>query len=364
MVPSQLIYNVTRVAPYGVSMTGEVQLIERIRRRIPSRAGAGRGDALRIGIGDDAAVLRAGRRVEWVLTCDAFLENVHFLARAHPPDVVGFKALARATSDLAAMGAVPRFFLLSMALPASRTGEWLNGFLTGLARAARRFKLVLAGGDTAKHPMVAISVTVLGEVKRGRAITRSGARPGDLLYVTGRLGSAQLGLELILRGMHREGRWRRLLRPHLYPQPRLNVGQWLARRRLASAMLDTSDGLSTDLRHLCRASGVGARLWADRIPMVRVPKGLRERGFNALELALHGGEDYELLFTVPRRLRRWVPRSRRATLITHIGEIVRRRDVVLVGPDGRDTALPARGWDHFRPSRAGRVTLDIKGRGT
>jgi len=329
----------------GSHMPDEASLIERIRARLPSRPRAG----LRIGIGDDAAVLRPRRGAEWVLTCDAFLESVHFLIRAHPPEAVGYKALARATSDLAAMGARPRFFLLSLALPSIRTRAWLDGFLAGMAQAARQFGLVLAGGDTSQHPTVAISITVLGEVAPGHVVTRSHARVGDLLYVTGRLGGAQLGLELILRGMYRQRRWQPLLRPHLCPELRLALGEWLAARRLATAMIDTSDGLSTDLGHICRASGVGARLWAERIPRVKVPAGLREHGFDPLELALHGGEDYQLLFTVPRRLAKRIPQSHRGVPITQIGEITRGRSVVLVGSDGRAVKLALRGWDHFRP---------------
>src|SRR5712692_10925336 len=329
-------------------MTTETSLIERIRARIPSQPQAVRAGALRVGIGDDAAVLRPPRRAEWVLSCDAFLENVHFLLQAHPAEVVGFKALARATSDLAAMGAAPRLFLLSLALPSNRAGQWLDGFLAGMAQAARKFGLVLAGGDTAQHPTVAISVTVLGEVASGRAVTRSGARPGDLLYVTGRLGAAQLGLELVLRGLYRQRRLRPLMRPHFSTELRLGLGQWLSRRRLASAMIDTSDGLSTDLGHLCRSSRVGARVWAERLPAVRVPPALQRQGFDALELALHGGEDYQLLFTVSRRLRKAIPSSHRDVPITLIGEITRGRDIVLVGSDGRGTPLAARGWDHFR----------------
>ncbi len=329
-------------------MTTETSVIERIRAGIPSRPQATRAGALQLGIGDDAAVLRPPRRAEWVLSCDAFLENVHFLVPAHPADVVGFKALARATSDLAAMGAAPRLFLLSLALPSNRVGKWLDGFLAGMGQAARKFGLVLAGGDTAQHRTVAVSVTVLGELSSGRAITRSGARPGDLLYVTGRLGAAQLGLELVLRGMYRQRRWRRLLRPHFYPELHLALGQWLSGRRLASAMIDTSDGLSTDLGHLCRSSRVGARLWPDRIPAVRVPRALRERGFDPLKLALHGGEDYQLLFAVPRRFEARIPQSYRGVPITAIGEIIRGRSIVLVGPDDRAKTLAPRGWDHFR----------------
>jgi len=326
----------------------EGELIERIRARIPSRGASAHAVGLRIGIGDDAAVLRPPRGREWVLTCDAFLESVHFLAPVHPPRAVGYKALARATSDLAAMGAVPRLFLLSLALPSNRTGEWLDGFLVGMAQAARKFGLVLAGGDTAQNATVAVSVTVLGEVAPGRAVTRAGARPGDLLYVSGRLGAAQLGLELVLRGLYRERCWRPLLEPHFYPELRLRLGQWLARKRLASAMIDTSDGLSTDLGHLGEASGVGARVWADRIPPVRVPPTLREHGFDPLELALHGGEDYQLLFTVPRRLRKAIPSSHGGVPITQIGGITKGRAMILVGADGRAAPLAARGWDHFR----------------
>ncbi len=329
-------------------MTDETRLIERIQRTLPSHMKAGGPGGLRVGIGDDAAVLRPLSRAEWVLSTDAFLENVHFLAAAHPPEAVGYKALARATSDLAAMGAVPRYFLLSLAIPADRTLGWLDRFLVGMARAARRFGLVLAGGDTSRHPTIVINVTVVGEVAPRCAVTRAGARPGDLVYVSGRLGAAQLGLELVLRGLYREKRWVPLLRPHLHPELRLRLGEWLARRRLASAMIDTSDGLSTDLNHLCRASRVGARVWASRIPMVRVPPGLARYGFQQLQLALHGGEDYELLFTVSPQASRKLPKSFHGTRITQIGEVVRPRGVVLMEADGRETPLEPCGWDHFR----------------
>jgi thiamine-monophosphate kinase len=332
-------------------MGGENKLIERIRVALASRIRFPASSDLRLGIGDDAAVLRLPRpprRAEWVLTCDAFLENVHFLAHVHPADAVGYKSLARAASDLAAMGAAPRFFLLSLALPAWRTGKWLDQFLAGMARAARKFRLLLAGGDTSRHPTLAISVTLLGEVPPGRAVTRAGAHPGDLIYISGTLGLAQLGLELILRGLHPQRRWKRLLRPHLYPEPRLALGQWLSRERLASAMIDTSDGLSTDLGHLCAASGVGARLWADRLPMVRVPAALRARGFDPLRLALHGGEDYELLFTLPQRLRKKIPAACQGLRVTRIGAITREKRIYLLGLGSRPRVLVPQGWDAFR----------------
>ncbi len=331
-------------------MDRETSIIERIRQRIPSRSR--RYGRLLVGIGDDAAVIRVSRHAELVVSCDQFLENVHFLGRVHPPEAIGYKALARATSDLAAMGATPRLFLLSLALPVRRTGDWLIGFASGMAQAARRFGLTLAGGDLAQHPAVAISITVLGEIEPGRAIQRAGARPGDLICVSGRLGAAQLGLQLVLRRLPRDSRWQKLLNPHLRPPLRLDLGRWLARRRIASAMMDISDGLSTDLARLCRASGVGARVWAERVPAVRVPDSLRKLGaaFDPLALALHGGEDYELLFTLPRRLRKRLPRSFAGVRITEIGEIVRGKAMHLVGSDGRATKLESRGWDHFHPS--------------
>jgi thiamine-monophosphate kinase len=333
-------------------MAGEQTLIERITRAIgsgpPRRDVRGR---VRLAIGDDAALLRPAPSHELVLTCDAFLENAHFLADVHPPDSVGYKALARATSDLAAMGAKPLCFLLTLALPPKRAGRWLDAFLKGMSRAARRFHLTLAGGDTASHSTVAIDVTVLGEIREGMAVTRAGARPGDAIYVSGKLGRAQLGLELVLRGLHRQRRWRTLLQPHLYPEPRLALGEMLASKKLASAMIDTSDGLSTDLSNLCDASRVGAELWLDRLPAVRVPPELLKRGLDPVALALHGGEDYELLFTVPRRLVRSVPSSFRGVPLTQIGRIVKGKAVSLVGPDGRARVLPRGGWDHFRNTR-------------
>jgi thiamine-monophosphate kinase len=326
-------------------MASEQELIERIRKALPPRAGA-RG--LLLGIGDDAALVRPSRRTDWVLSCDSFLEGIHFLDRSHSPDSVGYKSLARATSDLAAMGATPRYFLLSLALPAGKTGNWLDGFLSGLGRAARSFRISLAGGDTAQFPQVVISITVVGELEPGLAVRRSGARPGHILYVSGTLGSAQLGLELVLRGWDRTRRWQPLLRHHLYPQPRLALGSWLARNRLASAMIDLSDGLSTDLARLCQASGVGARLEEPRIPAVRVPAVLQRRGFNRLAMALHGGDDYVLLFTVPSRLEKRLRRAPGAGRLSRIGEITREKNILLVSREGRETRLEPRGWDHFR----------------
>ena len=346
-------------------MARENQLIERVHRRFPTSTGG-----LRVGIGDDAAVLHLRRGVEWVITTDAFLENVHFLRKAHPPDSAGYKALARATSDVAAMGARGRYFFLTLGLPAECTGKWLDAFLSGMARAARRFGLVLAGGDTTRYPLVVSSLTVLGEVDSGKAILRSGARPGDLICVSGRLGEAELGLRLVQTGagsagsglylqpgqgwspqnrrLHKHRRWAKLEKKHLHPEPRLALGEWLAGNRLATSMIDISDGLSTDLGHICRASRVGARIWTQKIPTVRIPPGLPLRGLNPLEMALHGGEDYELLFTVPKKLGDRLPKKLRGVPLTVIGEITRSREVVVVDERGRIKPFQPQGWDPFR----------------
>jgi thiamine-monophosphate kinase len=325
-------------------MASERVLIERVVRKLPSRLGG----HLRVGLGDDAAVVRPRGGVEWVLTTDAFLENVHFLLRVHPPEAVGYKALTRATSDLAAMGARPLYFLLSLALPSSCTGKWLDRFLGGMARAARRFGLVLAGGDTTKSSLASINLTIIGEVAPGKAVLRSGARPGNLICVSGKLGEAELGLQLLQRGWNGKIKWKKLLQKHFYPEPRLSLGEWLAKNAKATAMIDTSDGLSTDLGHLCEASGVGARVWSAKIPKVVVPPDALKLGFDPLRLAVDGGEDYELLFTIPRHLGPRLPGAVRGVPITIIGEITRGRQIQLVDDRGRTKSLPAQGWDPFR----------------
>jgi thiamine-monophosphate kinase len=329
-------------------MNKEDQLIARIGKRFrPPTNLAGLDSGLALGPGDDACVLRTSRGWQWVASSDAFIEGVHFVRRLHPPASIGYKALARAASDLAAMGATPRCFLLSLALPARLTKEWLASFLDGMARAARKFGMALAGGDTSQTDAIAINLTVLGEIRAGRAILRFGARPGDRIFVTGRLGAAQLGLEILLRGLSRRPDLRRLLAPQLFPNPPVALGQWLSRIGLPTAMMDLSDGLSTDLDRLCRSSGVGARIRATSLPAVRVPEALRCRGIEALNLARDAGEDYQLLFTVPARASRRIPRRRDGVHITEIGEIVRGRGISIISADGSSSPLTPRGWDHF-----------------
>jgi len=329
----------------------EGQLVEKIARAVPSVSARKNFRGVPLGIGDDAAILSPHGRTDWVLSCDAFLEGVHFLANAHPPDSVGYKSLARATSDLAAMGATPRYFVLTLALPSSKVGKWLDAFLAGMGRAARTLKMRLIGGDTTRNSTVSISVTVLGEVPRGRALTRSGANPGDLVYVTGRLGRAQLGLDLIRNKLSRRRELQNSLTAHLYPQIRVKLGEWLARNRIPSAMMDISDGLSTDLARLCSAGGVGARIDSSRVPRVTIPAGLsrslKKLKLNPLQMALHGGDDYEFLFTVPRSRAQRLRRAPGYSEITAIGEITRSRRILLIGDDGTASPLASGGWEPF-----------------
>jgi thiamine-monophosphate kinase len=343
----------------------EDKLVLRIARALPSVVGvqspvARTRTGLELGIGDDAAILAPAKGSEWIVSTDAFLEGVHFLGDRHPANSVGFKALARAASDLDAMGARPRLYFLTLALPARRTGKWLDDFLRGMARAARELGMRLAGGDTSQFPSVSLAITVLGEAPLGKAVKRSGARPGDILYVSGRLGRAQLGLELFRRlsrgklSVSLAGRslLRHLLRPHLYPKVRMKLGVWLAESGIASAMMDLSDGLSTDLARLCAASSIGVRIWADRIPQVQLPaakiRGVNSGDLDPLAMALHGGDDYELLFTVPPRRVKDLKGAPGFSKLTAIGEIERGRRAVLVSSDGHIGPLRPGGWDPFR----------------
>ena len=333
--------------------TGEDALLDQIARRF-AHASSPMASTLPVGIGDDAAIFVPKAGHETILTCDWFLEGTHFLRNKHPADAVGWKCLARAVSDVAAMGGVPRCFLLSLALPETHLGRWLSDFLGGLRRASRRFHCALAGGDTTQRRDILINTTVIGEVPAGKTVLRRGVQPDDILYVSGKLGEAERGLRLLQsrRGLA-DGKDRALLK-HLYPHPRLALGSWLREKRLATAMMDLSDGLSSDLPRLCLASGVGARIDASRLPGVQISSDSQTRGNSPLQLALHGGDDYELLFAVPQRKARLIPSSLQGVPLTAIGEITRSRKIVLAEPSGREVPLKPGGWDPFRQSQAKR----------
>jgi len=317
----------------------EDSLVRRISRGFPNLGKSG----MRLVVWDDAALWEPHHGFETVLTSDWFLEGSHFLRETHPADSVGWKCLARAASDIAAMGGTPRCFLLNLAVRDTQTGRWLGEFLGGLRRASRFLGCSLAGGDTTQQDRILINVTVVGEVLKGRAVSRSGARPGDLLFVSGRLGEAELGLKELRRSRGRVHANNPALRKHLYPKPQIELGRWLAENHIASAMMDISDGLSTDLARLCETSGVGAVIAEDCLPG---PKGVPAA--EGARLALHGGDDYELLFTVPKSRIRKLKRNLRNFPIEYVGTITKRRKILLVKGEGVAEELVPGGWDPFR----------------
>jgi thiamine-monophosphate kinase len=368
---------------------GELEIIERIRsgwgatqskgaaRAEPARdkqgshdRGAGSGGVV-LGIGDDCAILRPPRGHEVLVTTDFTLEGRHFRRDWHPPESVGHRALARGLSDLAAMGAQPLAAFLSLALPAemlvTRAGTlWVERFFIGLRTLAGRCNVPLAGGDTSESPcgLVLADIMLVGSAPAGRALRRSRAKAGDSLYVTGELGGAAAELAVLARrgakkhpAPHNESKESGApgstaspnMHPQLWPEPRLGVGQALLRRRLATAAIDLSDGLSTDLTHLCRESGVGAEIEAAALPIhpLATAHGTPEE---AMKLALNGGEDYELLFAAPSAVR--LPRGLAGVRLTRIGRLVSGTAaspgrISLINREGRRRALKPGGWEHF-----------------
>jgi thiamine-monophosphate kinase len=278
---------------------------------------------------------------EALVTTDFSLENVHFKPEWHPPESVGHRCLTRGLSDIAAMGAEPLAVLLSLALPRNLPQSWVDGFLHGLLKLAGEFKVGLAGGDTAESPGgIMADIVVLGSVPKGKAVLRSGARPGDRVYVTGELGASAATIDLLSDGKR--------LRPsdfcsHFYPRPRIAVGRFLREKGLASAMIDISDGLSTDLGHICEESGVGADLESGAIPVAMVGRPPRRVD---LWFALHGGEDYELLFTASPKKR--VPARIAGVAVREIGITTGGRKVWLRDEKGTKQQLVPQGWEHFK----------------
>ena len=332
---------------------GELGLIEQIRRDFSASS-----KAITLGIGDDCAILRPPAGSEVLVTTDFTLEDRHFRRDLHPPESVGHRCLARGLSDLAGMGATPLAAFLSLALPGTMLAEsagrdWIGRFFSGLRALGDMHRVPLAGGDTSespggRHGLILADIVLVGAAPKREALRRSGGVAGDAVYVTGQLGGAAAELSTILR------RQRRILNvatteghPHLFPEPRLDLGESLLRRNLASACIDVSDGLSTDLAHLCRASEVCAEIEQAELPIH--PLALRLGAAAGLEAALHGGEDYELLFTAPASVP--IPSSLAGVPITRIGRLKNRRSgrplITMLKPDGSRADLQPAGWEHF-----------------
>jgi thiamine-monophosphate kinase len=315
-----------------------------------------------IGIGDDAALLKLAPSTLLLATTDMLVEGVHFDLSTTDFYSLGWKSAAVNLSDIAAMGGVPRFCLTSLAIPPHLPVEAVKEYYRGFTALARLHKTILAGGDTcsSKGGLV-ISVTILGEVKKRTVIPRTGAKRGDRIYVTGTLGDSGAGLELLQSGVRSQKSGTKskdfnsalrtphsaLIARHLRPVPRVEWGRRIALARCASAMIDVSDGLSSDLSHLCEESGVGALLLSDKIPFsISLQRSAGQLRETPLHYALSGGEDYELLFTVPA--------ARIKTLetlhipVTEIGTITTGKAMLLVNAAGRKTALQPTGYNHFK----------------
>jgi thiamine-monophosphate kinase len=329
-------------------------------------------------MGDDCAVLRLPSHLDSLVTTDFTLEGIHFRRDWHPAEVVGHRCLARGLSDIAAMGGEPVAVFLSLALPRDLPQSWIGRFTRSLIALAKKHGATLAGGDTAESPNgILADIVVVGSVPKGRAILRSGARPGDRIYVSGELGGSAAALAQ-LQAIEGTGRHPERKRPsagaracpeqaspagasngdlartkatvdprsyprHFYPEPRVELGRILREKKLASAMIDLSDGLSTDLAHICEESHVGAELSEALIPRARVGQPARTVD---LALALHGGEDYELLFTVPPGKR--IPTQIAGVPLTQIGHITRSRCLSIANPKNVAHELVPQGWEHFR----------------
>ena len=347
-----------------ISELGEFGLIRNIQRLSLRKSSS----AL-IGIGDDAAALKVSSSKTLLVTTDMLLEEIHFDFSFTDFHSLGWKSAAANLSDIAAMGGVPRYCLTSIGIPDHISVEQIKDFYRGFHSLMKTHKTVLVGGDTCRSGQgMVISVTVLGEVDKKNLLSRAGAKPGDRVFVTGTLGDSAAGLEILKKrakgqgGMVKGAEVRKLIAKHLRPVPRAAEGRTIARSGCASAMIDISDGLSSDLAHICEQSGVGAEIHSDRIPispaLMKLSGGLT---MPALFYALSGGEDYELLFTVPPRKTKRLQSL--GIPVTEIGAVKRGKALMLVDDTGRKNTLQATGYDHFRRmeitqnARRGRLPL-------
>ena len=332
-----------------VADLGEHALIAKIHARIPPSP-----PSVRVGIGDDAAVIEPDRGTLFLVTTDALVEGVHFDRGLAPMDAIGHKALAVNFSDLASMGARPRHVLLSLALPPTLLVTELDLLLDGLLALAARHQTALVGGNITRSPgPLFVDVTAVGSAKRRRILTRSGARAGDDLYVSGEVGGAAAGLESLRESQTASRSSDALLacqHRYLWPEPRVRLGTQLGRNRAARACIDLSDGLADGIRQLSTASGLGAAIDAELIPVAPSARTwFTGHGFDPVSASLTGGDDYELLFAVPRSMRQRLEAACRLSgglAVTRIGRLTQDPALVLLH-DGSEGAL-AHGYEHFR----------------
>ncbi|GJL53146.1 MAG: thiamine-monophosphate kinase [Nitrospirales bacterium] len=313
------------------------------------------------GIGDDAAILQPSSGHEWLVSKDLLLEGIHFDSQYATYREIGYKAAAVNISDMAAMGGTPQYLLIGLAVPPSTPLAHVRALYRGLRDICRTFRITVIGGDTcASRTDVCISITIIGTVKAGHALCRNGAQVGDHIYVTGTLGDSGAGLRLLqdrtsrYTGQLPKSVVRFLIQRHLHPTPQVHLGQILAKRRLATAAIDLSDGLSGDLRHLCQASHVGADIEMSNIPISSQCAAYISYSHDSrMKISLASGEDYQLLFTVSpnnqQRLKHMA--TRLGYMITRIGTIQPSKQGLHIQlADGARQALPQQSYDHFRSS--------------
>ena len=333
-------------------MKGEFEFIRALRERAPVSSSV-------TGIGDDAAVFQVAAGKETVITTDLLVEDIDFRRTTITPYLLGHKALAVSLSDIAAMGARPRWSLISFSITSDIwQTDFATDFYSGLFELANRYGVQLIGGDTSRtEDKIVIDSIVIGECSANHAVKRTGAKPGDQIFVTGSLGGAAAGLRLVERGAHlveqkvdheESQKFDHILLRQLRPEPRVGWGIILGQERLATSMIDVSDGLSSDLNHLCEASETGALIDSSLLPIDRQVRELcGRRALDPLQLALHGGEDFELLFTVrPGDVGR-LPRRVDGTQLTRIGEIRNHGEGVKISEGSRIWELNPGGWKHF-----------------
>ena len=325
---------------------------------IAKRFGGFRNRTL-IGIGDDCAVIQPNSRNLQLITTDLLVEDIHFNRRFASCRDIGYKAMVANLSDIAAMGGIPRQFLTSIALPPSFTRNDVEALYEGMMQPAKESGVALIGGDTSSAPKkLFLSLTLIGEVKPAHVVQRTGLQVGDEIFVTGTLGDSNAGLRILQtptrKPLPRSCRtW--LSQRHLRPTARLDAGQRLAKHRIATAMIDLSDGLSGDLARLCEMNAVGATIDVTHLPISDALHTYAHHiGEQAYEIALQGGEDYELLFAVrPEslpRLKRW--NTRGLLDATHIGTITpRRQGLQMITPTGSTQPIHIQSYEHFRHSR-------------
>lgn len=351
-----------------ISRIGEFELIERIKKRVEKHYPTSQIKRIIAGIGDDAAVIEPYGEKLLVATTDTMVESVHFDTEDADFKQIGYKAMVSSISDIIAMGGKPEYALVSLALSKDSLTRDVDGLYEGMLKCGRKFGVKIVGGDVVSSPGNAvITLSLLGEVARGRVLYRSGAKVGDGILVTGNFGDSAAGLEIL------KGRWKipgksdyvrkckkKLINKHLLPQPRVKEAEIISGKRLATAMIDSSDGLDLSIRFICQSSKVGAKIWLEKIPLSPCLRYLTspregsssselEGAIRRLVFALYGGEDYELVFTVPRgkvkKVLRDVPHT------TMIGEIVPARwRVKYLDKESREVKLKGRGYEHFQTS--------------